>query len=93
MPISRPRQTFAEIRNFQFGGSTSKSIKVRDLIWLSSGFHDSRMGKIQPKIPKMRIYDLPGGGHYDPPLDASIGFTPLDLQGYKLSSELQIISI
>ena len=30
----------------------------------------------------MPIYDLPGGGHYDPPpLDASMAFYPLDLQG------------
>ena len=50
-------------------------------MWLSSGFYDSRMGKIQPKIPKMRIYDLPGGVIMTPPLDASMAFYPLDLQG------------
>ena len=29
----------------------------------------------------MRIYDLPGGVIMTPPLDASMAFYPLDLQG------------
>ena len=50
-------------------------------MWLSSLFQISRIGKIQSKIEKMPIYDLPGGSLWPLPLDASMAFYPLDLQG------------
>ena len=39
----------------------------------------------------MTIYDLPGGHYYDaPPLDASMAFYPLDLQGLKWPQKCQL---